>query len=61
LRGGLSKCYFCKVQGVSIKLTECKLDYILILIKFEGFFVKFPSFLDNSNHPRTIGRPEYFG
>ena len=32
-----------KFKGVSIKLTECALDYLLILIKFEGFFVKLPS------------------
>ena len=34
---------FVKFKGVSIKLAECGLDYILILIKFEGFFVKLSS------------------
>ena len=31
---------FVKFKGVFIKLTECGLDYILILIKFEEFFYK---------------------
>ena len=50
-----------KFKGVSIKLTECALDYLLILIKFEGFFIKLPSLLNNPSHPRVIRRPGYFG
>ena len=50
-----------KFKGVSIKLTECALDYLLILIKFEGFFIKLPSLLNNPSHPRVIRRPGYSG
>ena len=50
-----------KFKGVSLKLTECELDYILILIKFEGFFIKLPSLLNNPSHPRVIRWPGYSG
>ena len=46
-----------KFKGVSIKLTECGLDYILILIKFKGFFIKLPCLVDNPSHPCVIRRP----
>ena len=46
-----------KLKGVSIKLTECGLNYILILIKFKGFFIKLVSLMDNlAIHARSDGR-----
>ena len=51
LRGGLSKCYFYKVQGGFYKINWVWLDYILILMKFEDFFIKLPSLLNNQSHP----------
>ena len=51
LRGGLSKCYFYKVKGGFYKINWVWLDYILILMKFEDFFIKLPSLLNNPSHP----------
>ena len=50
-----------KFKRVSIKLTECGLDYLLILIKFEWFFIKLPSLPDNPSRPRAIRWPGYSG
>ena len=52
----LANAILAKLKVVYIKLTKCGLDYILILIKFKGFFIKLSSLLDNPSHPCAIRR-----
>ena len=51
---GLSKCYFCKVQGDFYKINSVWARLFINFDKVRGVFIKLSSLLDNPSHPRAI-------